>query len=116
MISLQSRGLKNLLQHHDSKASVLQRSAFFMVQLSQPYTSIPDYWKVGLKLSTQKNKTMAFATSWQIDGKTMETMRDLILGGSKITEDGDYSHKIKRCLLLAIKAMTMKAMTNLAAY
>ena len=49
---------------------------------------------------------MAFATSWQIDGKTMETMRDLILGGSKITEDGDYSHKIKRCLLLARKVMT----------
>ena len=77
-----------------------------MVQLSQRYTSIHDYWKVGLKLSTQKNKTMAFATSWQIDGKTMETMRDLILGGSKITEDGDCSHEIKRCLLLARKVMT----------
>ena len=45
-------------------------------------------------------------TSWQIDGKTMQTVRDFILGGSKITADGDCSHEIKRVLLLAIKAMT----------
>ena len=45
-------------------------------------------------------------TSWQIDGETMETVRDFILGGSKITADGDYSHEIKRCLLLGIKVMT----------
>ena len=45
-------------------------------------------------------------TSWQIDGETMKTMRDFILGGSKITVDGDYSHEIKRCLLLGRKAMT----------
>ena len=45
-------------------------------------------------------------TLWQIDGKTMETVRDFILGGSKITADGDYSHEIKRCLLLGRKAMT----------
>jgi len=77
-----------------------------MVQLSQPYTSIHDYWKVGLKLSTQKNKIMAFATSWQIEGEIMETVRDFTLGGSKITEDGDCSHEIKRCLLLARKIMT----------
>ena len=45
-------------------------------------------------------------TSWQIDGETMETMTDLILGSSKITADGDYSHEMKRCLLLGRKAMT----------
>ena len=45
-------------------------------------------------------------TSWQIDGETMETVTDFILGGSKITVDGDYSHEIKRCLLLGRKAMT----------
>ena len=45
-------------------------------------------------------------TSWQIDGETMETVRDFILGGSKITSDGDYGHEIKRCLMLGRKAMT----------
>ena len=64
--------------------------------------------KVGLKLNIQKTKIMASGpiTSWQIDGETMETMTDFILGGSKITADGDYSHEIKRCLLLGRKAMT----------
>ena len=64
--------------------------------------------KVGLKLSIQKTKIMASSpiTSWQIDGETMETVREFILGGSKITADGDCSHEIKRCLLLGRKAMT----------
>ena len=64
--------------------------------------------KVGLKLNIQKTKIMASSpiTSWQIDEETMETVRDLILGGSKITEDGDCSHEIKRHLLLRRKAMT----------
>ena len=64
--------------------------------------------KVGLKLNIQKTNIMASRpiTSWQIDGETMETVRDFILGGSKITADGDYSHKIKRCLLLGRKVMT----------
>ena len=55
--------------------------------------------KVGLKLNIQKMKIMASSptTSWQIHGKTMETVRDFILGGSKITADGDCSHEIKRC-------------------
>ena len=58
--------------------------------------------KVGLKLNIQKIKIMASSpiTSWQIDGETVETVDDLIFGGSKITADGDHSHKIKRCLLL----------------
>ena len=64
--------------------------------------------KVGLKLNIQKTKIMASGpiTSWQIDGETMETVRDFILGGSKITADGDCSHEIKRRLLLGRKAMT----------
>ena len=64
--------------------------------------------KVGSKLNIQKTKIMATCpiSSWQIDGETMETVRDFILGGSKITADGDCSHEIKRCLLLGIKAMT----------
>ena len=64
--------------------------------------------KVDLKLNIQKTKIMASGpiTSWQRDGETMETIRDFILGGSRITADGDCSHEIKRCLLLARKAMT----------
>ena len=61
-----------------------------------------------LKLNIQKTKIMASdpIISWQIDGETIETVRDFILGGSKITTDGDCSHEIKRCLLLGRKAMT----------
>ena len=64
--------------------------------------------KVGLKLSIQKTKIMVSSpiTSWQIGGGTIETVTDFILGGSKITADGDCSHEIKRCLLLGRKAMT----------
>ena len=63
---------------------------------------------VGLKLNIQKTKIMASSpiTSWHIDGETMETVRDFILGGSKITANGDCSHEIKRHLLLRRKAMT----------
>ena len=64
--------------------------------------------KAGLKLNIQKTKIMASSpiTSWQIDGKTMETVTDFIFLGSKITADCDCSHEIKRCLLLGRKAMT----------
>ena len=64
--------------------------------------------KVGLKLNIQKMKIMASApiTSWEIDGETVETVADFILGGSQITADGDCSHEIKRCLLLGRKAIT----------
>ena len=63
--------------------------------------------KVGLKLSIHKTKIMASdpITSWQIDGERVETVTDFILGGSKITVDGDCSHEIKRCLLLGRKVM-----------
>ena len=64
--------------------------------------------KNGLKLNIQKTKIMASGpiTSWQIDGKTTETVTNFILGGSKITADDDCSHEIKRCLLLERKVMT----------
>ena len=64
--------------------------------------------KVGLKLNIQKAKIMASGsiTSWQIEGQTMETVRDFVFLGSRITADGDCSHEIKRCLLLGRKAMT----------
>ena len=64
--------------------------------------------KVGLKLSIQKTKLMASGhiTSWQIDGETVGTVSDFILGGSKITADGDCSHEINRCLRVGRKVMT----------
>ena len=64
--------------------------------------------KVGLKLNIEKSKIMASGsiTSWQIDGQTVETLADFILGGSKITANGDCSHEIKRCSLLGRKVMT----------
>ena len=64
--------------------------------------------KVGLKLNFQKTKIIASGpiTSWEIDGETVETVSDFILGGSKITADGNCSHEIKRCLLLGRKVMT----------
>ena len=67
-----------------------------------------DSEKVGLKLNIQKMKIMASGpiTSWQIDGEKLETVRDFIFGGSKITADGDFSQEIKRCLLLGRKFMT----------
>ena len=63
---------------------------------------------IGLKLNIQKTKIMASGpiTSWQIDGETVETVRDFIFGGSKITADGDCSHEIKRHLILGRKVMT----------
>ena len=69
--------------------------------------------KIGLKLNILKTKVMASSpiTSWQIDGETVETVSDFILGGSKITVDGNCSHEIKRHLLLG-----RKEMTNLTAY
>ena len=64
--------------------------------------------KVGLKLNIQKTEIMASGptTSWEIDGETVETVSEFILGGSKLTADGDCSHEIKRCLLPRRKAMT----------
>ena len=69
---------------------------------------LPICEKVGLKLNIQKTKIMVSSpiTSWPIDGETVETVKDFILGGSKTTADDDCSHEIRRCLLLGRKAMT----------
>ena len=74
--------------------------------MEKPSTTLME--KAGSKLNTQKTKIMASGpiTSWHIDGETMETGRDFLFLGSKITADGDCSHEIKRCLLLERKAMT----------
>ena len=117
--------LKRLLQHHSSKMSILQCSAFFMSNSHICTWWLENYcfayidlcrqskWKrrvekVGLKLNIQKTKIMASGpiTSCQIDGETVETVADFIFLGSKITADGDWSHGIKRCLLLGRKVMT----------
>ena len=110
--------LKSLLQHHSSKASILQCSAFFMVQLSHPYMTIEK--TIALTRQTFVGKVMSLlfnmlsrlviiflwshhfmANRWGNNGNS-----ETILGGSKISADGDCSHKIKRCLLLGRKAMT----------
>ena len=84
-----------------------------MTEKEKPLNSLlikvkEDSEKVGFQLNIQKTKIMASGsiTSWQIDGETMETVTDFILGSSKITADGDCSHEIKRCLLLGRKVMT----------
>ena len=82
---------------------ILFKNVFIIIGDSQEESE-----KVGLKLNIQKTKIMTSGpiTSWQIDGETMEMVRDFIFLGSKITEDGDCSHEIKRHLLLGRKAMT----------
>ena len=74
-------------------------------ELKSLLMKVKDSEEVGLKFNIQKTKIMASGpiTSWQIDGETMETVRDFIFGSSKITADGDSSHEIKRCLLLEEK-------------
>ena len=77
-------------------------------ELKSLLVKVKESEKAGLKLSIQKMKIMASGpiTSWEIDRETLETVSEFILGGSKITADGDCSHKIKRCLFLGRKAMT----------
>ena len=77
-------------------------------ELKSLLIKVKDSKNVGLKLNIQKTKIMTSGpiTAWQIDGETMETVTDFIFLGSKITADGDYSHEIKRCLLLGRKAMS----------
>ena len=77
-------------------------------ELKSPLKVKQESEKVGLKLNIQKTKIMASGpiTSWEIDGETVETVADFILGDSKITTDGDCSHGIKRCILLGRKVMT----------
>ena len=79
-----------------------------MAELENLLMKVKESEKVGLKLNIQKTKIMASGpiTSWQTVGEIMETVRDFILLGSKITADGDCSHEIKRCLLLGRKVMS----------
>ena len=77
-------------------------------ELKSLLMKVKESGKVALKLNIHKTKIMASGpiTSWEIDGETVETVSDFIFLGSKITADGDYSHEIKRCLLLVRKVMT----------
>ena len=96
----------NNLRYADDRKCLMAESEEELKSLLRKVKEESD--KVGLKLNIQKTKIMVSGpiTSWQIDGETMETVRDFILLGSKITADGDCSHEIKRCLLLGRKAMT----------
>ena len=97
-IKIAGRNINNLRYAHDTAKEL--KSLWMKVKEESE--------KVGLKLHNQKSKIIASGpiTSWQIDGETVETVRDFIFLGSKITADGDCSHEIKRCLLLGRKAMT----------
>ena len=103
-IKIAGRNINNLIYANDTTlmAESEEELESFLMKVKQ------ESEKVGLKLNIQKTKIMAsgLITSWQIDGKAMGTLRDFILGGSKITADGDLSHEIKRHLLLGRKAMT----------
>ena len=102
-IKIARRNINNLRYADDTtlmaESKEVLKSLFMKVKESE---------KVGLKLNIQKTKIRASGpiTSWEIDGETVETVADFILGGSKITADGDCSHEIKRCLLLGRKVMT----------
>ena len=103
-IKIARRNINNLRYADDTtlKAESEEELKSFLMKVKE------ESEKVGLKLNIQKTKSMASGpiTSWQIDGETVETMRDFIFLSSKITPDGDCSHEIKRCLLLQRKVMT----------
>ena len=103
-IKIAGRNINNL--RHANDATLMTESEEELKSLLMKVKEESE--KVGLKLNIQQTKIMACGPipSWQIDGKTIETVTDFILGGSKITADGDCSHEIKRHLLLGIKAMT----------
>ena len=103
-IKIDERNINNLSYANDT--TLIAESEEELKSLLMKWTVESE--KVGLKLSIQKMKIMASSPilSWQIDGKTMETVTDFIFLGSKITADGDCSHEIKRHLLLGRKAMT----------
>ena len=103
-IKIAGRNINNLIYADDTTlmAESEEELKSFLMKVKE------ESEKVGLKLCIQKTKIMASGpiTSWQIDGKTVETVADFILGGSKITADGDCSHEIRRRLLLERKVMT----------
>ena len=102
-IKTAGRNINNLRYADDTTLLVESKE-----ELKSLLMKVKESEKVGLKLNIQKTKTMASGpiTSWQTDGETVETVAYFILGGSKITADGDCSHEIKRCLLLGRKVMT----------
>ena len=103
-IKIAGRNSNNLRYAHDT--TLMEESE---EELKSPLMKVKEESEeVGLKLNIQKTNILASGpiTSWQIDGETMETVRDFIFLGSKITADGDCSHEIKRCLLLGRKVMT----------
>ena len=101
-IKIVGRNIKNLRNRDDTTLLAERREELNSLLMKE------DSEKAGLKLNIQNTKIMASGpiTSWQIDGETMEIVRDFIFLGSKTTADGDCSHEIKRCLLLGRKAMT----------
>ena len=101
-IKIAGRNINNLRYADDTTLMAESK------ELKSLLTKMKESEKVGLILNIQKTKIMASGpiTPWQIDGETMETVRYFILGGSKVTADGDCSHEIKRCLLLGRKVMT----------
>ena len=103
-IKIARRNINNLRYAHDTTLMAESKEELKSLLMKVKEESE----KVGLKLSIQKTKIMASGpiTSWEIDGETMKTVTDFILGGSKITADGDYSHEIKIRLLLGRKVMT----------
>ena len=102
-IKITGRNINNLKYADDTTLTADSKEE--LKSLSMKVKEVSE--KVGLKLNIQKTKIMASSpiTSWQIDGETVETVADFILGGSKITADGDCSHEIKRRLLLERKVM-----------
>ena len=106
-IKIARRNINNL-RYADDTTLMAEREEELKILLMKV---IEESEKVSLKLNIQKTKIMASGpiTSWQIDGETVETVSDFIFLGSKITADGDWSHEIKRCLLLGRKVMTSLA-------
>ena len=105
-IKIVGRNINNLRYADDT--TLMAESEEELKSLLMKFSVKEESEKVGLKLNIQKTKIMASGpiTSWQIDGKTLQTVADFILGGSKITADGDCSHEIKRHLLLGRKVKT----------
>ena len=103
-IKIAGRNINNLIWYADDTTLKVESEE----KLKRLLTKVKEESeKVGLKFNVQKTKIMASSpiTSWEIDGETVETVADFILGGSKITTDGDCRHEIKRCLLLGRKIM-----------
>ena len=103
-IKIAGRNINNLRYAHDTTLMAESKEELKSLLMKVKEESE----NAGLKLNMQETKIMAYGpiTSWQIDGETMETVTDFILGGSKINADGDCGHEVKRCLLLGRKVMT----------